>query len=63
MFDATSQSLVGRRCRWSVWGVTYTGTIRRVFQDGIVYQPGDWLVDVDGGGTAAVIGQETKLIG
>ena len=62
MFKAADTSLIGRKCRWTVWGVTYTGTIENVITDDTgPYRKGDWMVKVDGGGNANVIGCESKL--
>lgn len=63
-FDPANQEHVGKRCRWTVYGLTFTGTIYGVVAErkhGLEL-PGDWYVNVDRGGTAAVIGAEHKLI-
>jgi len=62
-FDPTDLDLVGRRCTWNIYGVQYTGTIVRVVANAEAFhEPGDWIVEVDGGGIGGVIGQEEKLL-
>jgi hypothetical protein len=61
--NVADKALVGRRVRWTVWGRTYEGTIQGVVDhEHGPYRKGDWFVEVDGGGYAAVIGEESKLI-
>jgi len=67
MFDPTDQSLVGRRVKWNVYGINYTGTIVRVIKDPdplSLYRPGDWVVHTDGRtpSGALVIGSAEKLL-
>ena len=63
MFDPANPQLVGRRCTWNVYGIQYNGEIVRVITtNNGCYQPGDWVVKLDDGSFANVIGDESKLI-
>lgn len=68
IFNAADPALEGRRVRWSVWGRTYEGIIKRVITEKGIYEPGDWMVLEDQNAergstsTCCVIGCESKLI-
>lgn len=64
VFDPADPGLVGRRCRWSVWGKQYSGEITKVISEpSMLYERGDWIVDVDGSDRSAmVVGCKRKLL-